>query len=209
MGLHEQVRYFARLHGVEAHAAGRAAQAWLSRLGLAGREQEKLVALSHGNQQRVQLAVALAHDPQLLVLDEPFAGLDPEAVDAVSEILREQAAGGTAVVFSSHQLELVERVCRRVVILEQGRLLAAGTVPELRGRFPALLRVQVDGSPAWASDLPGARVVREDADGVLLELQPGADAQSVLRSAQAAGAVSHFGFESGGLAEIYRQLVAR
>jgi ABC-2 type transport system ATP-binding protein len=137
------------------------------RLGLGERGQERLVALSHGNQQRVQLAVALVHAPKLLVLDEPFAGLDPEAVDALSEILRAQAGEGVAVLFSSHQLELVERLCERVVILEQGRRLAVGTLAELRGRFPALLRVRVEGSSEWADGLVGARVVRADGDGVL------------------------------------------
>src|SRR5947209_8696795 len=127
MELFDQVQYFALLHGMDRPAAARAARHWIERLGLSGREASKIDALSHGNQQRVQLAVALVHDPELLVLDEPFAGLDPEAVDSLSSVLLEQAAAGTAVLFSSHQLELVERICRRVVILESGRWLAAGT----------------------------------------------------------------------------------
>ena len=109
MRLLDQVAYFARLHGLDPAAAVDSARRWLDRLRLGERAGEKLVALSHGNQQRVQLAVALVHDPELLVLDEPFAGLDPEAVDSLSEILFERAAAGAAVLFSSHQLELVER----------------------------------------------------------------------------------------------------
>ena len=124
MRLLDQVAYFARLHGLDPAAATVAGRRWLERLGLGERVHEKLIALSHGNQQRVQLAVALVHGPELLVLDEPFAGLDPEAVDSLSQVLLEQAAAGTAVLFSSHQLELVERICRRVVILESGRVLA-------------------------------------------------------------------------------------
>jgi ABC-2 type transport system ATP-binding protein len=204
----DQVCYFARLHGVGVHEAPLLARRWLERLGLGDRAHERLIALSHGNQQRVQLAVALVHDPQLLVLDEPFAGLDPEAVDALSEILRSRASEGAAVLFSSHQLELVERVCRRVVILDAGRVLAAGTLGELRERLPAQLRVKVDGAPGWAAALAGARVVREDWDGVLLVLDAGTDPQAILTAAQAAGRVEHFGFESAGLLDLYRQLAS-
>src|ERR1700730_9175562 len=127
MTLFDQVEYFARLHSMDAAAATKAAWHWIDRLGLSGRGRARIDALSHGNQQRAQLAVALVHDPELLVLDEPFSGLDPEAVESLSDVLRARAAAGVAVLFSSHQLELVERVCRRVVILDAGRVLLAGT----------------------------------------------------------------------------------
>jgi ABC-2 type transport system ATP-binding protein len=208
MRLGEQVAYFARLHGMQAVAARNAARRWLERLGLGTRMEEKLVALSHGNQQRVQLAVALVHEPDLLVLDEPFSGLDPEAVDSLSEVLRELATGGTAILFSSHQLELVERICRRVVIVDGGRMLAAGTLRELRERFPAQLRVKVDTQADWTSALAGVRVVGSDEDGTLLVVDPGTDPQAVLRAAQAAGPVEYFAFESGGLIDLYRQMVS-
>ncbi len=209
MQLLDQVAYFARLHGLDQAAAVDSGRRWLDRLALGGRPDEKLVALSHGNQQRVQLAVALVHDPELLVLDEPFAGLDPEAVDTLSEVLFERAAAGTAVLFSSHQLELVERVCRRVVILESGRVLATGTLAELRRELPAQLRIKADGPDGWTQGLRGVSVERSDADGVLLVVQPGTDPQTILRAALAAGPVEHFGFESGGLLELYRRMVSR
>ncbi len=209
MRLLDQVAYFARLHGLDRAAAVASASRWLNRLGLGDRAGEKLIALSHGNQQRVQLAVALVHDPELLVLDEPFAGLDPEAVDSLSQVLFERAAAGTAVLFSSHQLELVERICRRVVILESGRVLAAGTLAELRRELPAQLRIKVDGPDEWAHGLPGVRIEGSDADGVLLVVQPGTDPQTILHAALAAGPVEHFGFESGGLLELYRRMVSR
>jgi len=202
-----QVTYFARLHGMPVESASRAALGWIERLGLGDRGEEKLVALSHGNQQRVQLAVALVHDPDLLVLDEPFSGLDPEAVDSLSNQLRDQADGGKAILFSSHQLELVERICRRVVIVDRGRMLASGSLRELRQRFPAQLRVKVDAPPDWASSIKGVRVVRSDEDGVLLVVEPGVDPQAVLRAAQARGPVEHFGFETAGLVDLYRQMV--
>jgi ABC-2 type transport system ATP-binding protein len=209
MRLLAQVTYFARLHGLDPDAATRAARGWLERLGLGARVDEKLVALSHGNQQRVQLAVSLVHAPELLVLDEPFAGLDPEAVDSLSAVMLEQAAAGTAVLFSSHQLELVERICRRVVIVEAGKVLADGTLAELRRRLPAELRLKVDAPPDWARSLPDARVESADEDGVLLVVNPGSDPQAILRAAQAAGPVEHFAFETAGLVDLYRQMVSR
>ncbi len=207
MRLGEQVAYFARLHGLDEAAAERAASDWLERLGLRARGEDKLVSLSHGNQQRVQLAVALVHEPALLVLDEPFAGLDPEAVDALSAVLRERADAGAAILFSSHQLELVERICRRVTIMDEGRVLADGTLPQLRRRFPAQLRVKVAAPADWADHVPGAEVVRADEDGVILVIGPAVDPQSVLRAAQAAGPVEHFGFETSGLIDLYRRLI--
>ena len=208
MRLLAQVDYFARLHGLDATAADRAARSWLDRLGLGERLDEKLIALSHGNQQRVQLAVALVHDPGLLILDEPFAGLDPEAVESLSETLLAQAEEGKAVLFSSHQLELVERVCNRIVVLDRGRVLAAGSLAELRRRLPAQLRVKVDGPPDWIRRLPGVEVVREDERGVLVAIEPGADTQAILTAAVAAGPVEHFGFESSGLIDLYRHLLS-
>ena len=137
MRIIDQVRYFARLHGLDAETANSRAHIWLERLGLGTRENDRLIALSHGNQQRVQLAVALVHEPSLLVLDEPFAGLDPTAIDSLSDILQTQAKDGKAILFSSHQLELVERLCDQVVILEQGKVLASGPLDELSRSGPA------------------------------------------------------------------------
>jgi ABC-2 type transport system ATP-binding protein len=131
MRLHHQLQFFAELRGVERRAAARAASYWLERLGLAERRDHRLEDLSLGNQQRVQLAAALVHEPAALVLDEPFSGLDPIAVDLMTEVLREQADRGVPVVFSSHQLDLVERICDRVSILRDGRVVASGEVAEL------------------------------------------------------------------------------
>jgi ABC-2 type transport system ATP-binding protein len=198
----DQIAYFARLHGMELRAARTQAQTWLTSLGLDGRELDRVVALSHGNQQRVQLAVALVYQPELLVLDEPFAGLDPSAVDSLSDVLRAEVDRGTAVLFSSHQLDLVERLCKRVVILEQGHVLASGTLDELRARVPQRLRVLVSTSVDWTAALKGIDVIRKDSEGVLLAVT-----QAVLRMAMKAGTVEYFGLESGGLLDLYRQLV--
>src|SRR5581483_11929847 len=134
MAVAEQVAYFGRLHGLAVADARAAAETWLDRLGLGERATAKVEALSHGNQQRAQLAAALVHEPELLVLDEPFAGLDPVAVQTLAEVLRGEAARGAAVLFSSHQLELVEDICEEVAIIDHGRVVATGELATLRRR---------------------------------------------------------------------------
>jgi len=208
MRVMDQLVYFARLHGMAASTAHARAEAWLRRLELDGREEDRVVALSHGNQQRVQLAAALVHEPDLLVLDEPFAGLDPSAVDVLSGVLRDIAGEGRAILFSSHQLDLVERLCDRIIILDRGRVLASGTLAELRARVPQRLRVQVATARDWSSELADVRVLRKDGDGVLFDLGPGSDTRPILRAATEAGDLQFYGFESGGLTGLYRELVA-
>lgn len=205
-----QLTYFARLHGLPSGQAGEAARAWAQRLGVAERLGDRLEKLSLGNQQRVQLAAALVHDPDVLVLDEPFSGLDPMGVDALSGVLAERAAAGTAVLFSSHQLELVERLCDTVVIIGDGRLVASGTVDRLRTSEQRLLRVSVpDAGRAWAGGLAGVEVVRRDESGAVLALADGVNSQAVLDAARRAGTVRHFGFEQRSLTDIYREVVQR
>ena len=117
---------------VAARPPNAAAARWLERMGLADRAKSKLEELSHGNQQRIQLATALVHDPELLVLDEPFSGLDPIGIATMTEVIRERAAAGVGVVFSSHQLDLVEDVCEDVVIIARGRIVASGAIEALK-----------------------------------------------------------------------------
>jgi ABC-2 type transport system ATP-binding protein len=137
MRVRDQLVYMARLHGAGADAAGRAADRWLDRLGIAERADEAVEVLSLGNQQRVQLGVALVHEPDLLVLDEPFSGLDPDGVDALADALLEEIRERRVpVIFSSHQLELVERLCDSVAIIAAGRIVATGPLAEVGGGRP-------------------------------------------------------------------------
>ncbi len=210
MKVGEQVTYFARLHGLGSAEAARASAEWVDRLGLGERRGDQVEKLSLGNQQRVQLAAALVSRPEVLILDEPFSGLDPVGVDSLAQGLLDQAKEGVPVVFSSHQLDLVERLCDSVGILARGRMVATGTVEELRRREAGrLLRVVApDAAPGWAAALPGVRVVSERAGDTVLELAEGADDQAVLAAAVRTGRVTHFAWREPTLVELFREVVA-
>ncbi|MGH9077075.1 MAG: ABC transporter ATP-binding protein [Acidimicrobiales bacterium] len=206
----DQLVYFGRLRGLTRSRAQASARDWLERLGVAGRAGDKVEALSLGNQQRVQLAAALVHDPQLLVLDEPFSGLDPVGVDDLAAVLADQAAAGKIVVFSSHQLDLVEDLCDSVAIVDHGRLVASGTVEELASAGVDRLVVAVggDGQGQWAAGLPGARVSENDGGRLRLVLDPGVAPSTVLAAATAAGELQHFAVERRRLSEVFREAIA-
>jgi ABC-2 type transport system ATP-binding protein len=208
MRLHDQLTYFGRLHGLTARSASARAGELLARLGLAERSRDRLDELSLGNAQRVQVAAALVHDPELLVLDEPFSGLDPLAVDAMAALLRQRAAAGVPVLFSSHQLELVERLCDDLVILHQGRVVAAGATVDLRAaRAGALYRLATDTRPAWLHDVPGVRVVALDGGTALVDLGDVGRDQELLLTALRHGPVREFTRVVPTLAELFREVV--
>jgi ABC-2 type transport system ATP-binding protein len=210
MKIHEQLLYFGRLHGMTRPTASASAHRWLERFGLSGRANEELQRLSHGNQQRVQLAAALVFEPELLILDEPFAGLDPEAIDSVSEVLRDLARKGLPVMFSSHQLDLVERLCDRVAIVRRGRLVAFGAVSQLRMQGRHRVWVEAPGAPAgWAEGLAGAARIRSEGTRVLFELSPSMDDQAILRAALETGPVREFRRDLPSLLDVFREAVAQ
>ncbi len=209
MRLGDQLEYFAVLHGASRQQGRAAARSWLDRLGLGDREGARVEALSHGNQQRVQLATALVHRPDLLILDEPFAGLDPIATDVMSAVLREQAARGVPVLFSSHQLELVDRLCESVAIIDHGRLVACGEVDELRAAGPRLLRVDVCGAaPGWVDALTDVELIERTDGRAVFRLSRDADPQQILDAARQSGSVTHFGELQPTLAELFREVVS-
>jgi len=170
MKVREQLVFFARLHGLAAHEAGQRADGLLAHFGLTGRADDLLDELSLGNQQRVQIAAALVHRPAALVLDEPFSGLDPVAVESMTDLLRAEG-GDLPLLFSSHQLDLVERLCDDLVVLAGGRLVAAGSVADLRGRGAVRYRVVMAGQDAgWLRDLRGLTVDAVDGPTALVTL---------------------------------------
>ncbi|MEX3626456.1 ABC transporter ATP-binding protein [Corynebacterium sp. LK2514] len=199
-----QLTFFAPLHGIPTAEGKAKASELLERLGLDERKDDKLDDLSLGNQQRVQLAASLIHSPDVLILDEPFSGLDPVAVEVMSEMLVERARSGAAVLFSSHQLDLVQRLCDRVGILSHGRLVAEGGVEELRNSGPVRYRVATEAR-GWYP--PGCEVVEEGPEHVVLTAE-GVDDQTILRAALQAGPVHAFGRVVPDLTELFRDVVS-
>jgi ABC-2 type transport system ATP-binding protein len=209
MRVADQLSYFAQHHGMRARDAKAAAARWLERLGLSDRANSKLEDLSHGNQQRVQLGAALVHDPELLVLDEPFSGLDPLGIATMSEILRERATAGVGVVFSSHQLDLVEDVCEDVVIIARGKIVAQGAIGELRAASERRhLDVEVAGSGGnWLDGRADLTVVERRGDLVRLLVGADADLTGILAMASAAGPIRRFTFQPPALSELFMEVV--
>ncbi len=203
MRVFEQLFHFARLAGMDKATATRNIDQWLGQLGLADRARSKLEELSHGNQQRVQLAAALVHNPAVAILDEPFSGLDPLAVDDLAAILAKLAAEGSAILFSSHQLDLVQSVCQDVVIIDHGRVVLEGEVERLRDDSEQrVLEIDVDGKP-FVSDT----AVRADGGRSLIDREtPIAD---IVSEAQAHGTITSLRFEPPNLSDLFRQAVRR
>jgi len=209
MKVGEQLTYLARLHGLPAATAREKVRLWTERLGVSARLEDEVQKLSLGNQQRVQLAASLVHDPAILVLDEPFSGLDPLAVDVMSQVLREKADQGIPVVFSSHQLDLVERLCDRVGIVRSGQMVAVGPVDDLRAGETVRYAVRAPQAPAgWADGLPGVESTSSVDGTTLVVLHRGADDQEVLRAALATGPVHEFAERRPSLTELFRHVVS-
>jgi ABC-2 type transport system ATP-binding protein len=211
MRVREQLVYLARLRGTPKAVARTRATELLELLEVVGDPNDRMETLSLGNQQRVQLAAALVHEPDVLVLDEPFSGLDPVGVDVLADVLRGQARDrGVPVVFSSHQLELVERLCDEVVLIDRGRIVARGSINELRAmRARNLWRIEVPAATqGWWGVVPGVSLAGRDDGAVVLELSVEADPQRVLDLARAEGDVVSFGPVRPSLAELFREVVA-
>ena len=211
MAAGEQVVHFGRLHGLSRRDATRRAQTVLDELGLADRWLDRTDSLSGGMQQRLQLATALVHDPRVIVLDEPFSGLDPVAVAELSESMRDRAREGRTVLFSSHQLDLVQDLCEGIVMVDHGRVVLEGPVAKLRassGRRQLRLHVE-DSGRDWLHAFPGVTVVAEAADDLRLALPAETDPLDVLDAARSAGRVVDFGLDLPTLSQLFFEAAAR
>jgi ABC-2 type transport system ATP-binding protein len=207
MRVAEQIAWLGQLHGLTKAGAQRETGRLLAQLELADRAGDRLEELSLGNQQRAQVAAALVHDPDVLILDEPFSGLDPIAVDTVLGVLRERAAQGVPVLFSSHQLAVVERLCDDLVIISGGVIAAAGGRDELRAKHgPPRFELVVDSDAGWLRDHPGIRVVDVDGPRAVFDLAGGGD-QEVLREALRRGNVRSFTPVVPSLDAIFKEVI--
>ncbi|OKL46085.1 ABC transporter ATP-binding protein [Boudabousia liubingyangii] len=211
MKVGEQLNYLARLHGLDAPSAKQAVDFWTETLGVKKRINDEVQKLSLGNQQRVQLAAALVFSPEMLILDEPFSGLDPVAVEVMSEVLLEQSKAGIATLFSSHQLDLVERLCDRVVIIREGQLITNDTVQNIKSQGTHEFQLSVvapEAEVAALADRVGGQVSAGEASGESLLRWDGSDSQGVLSSALQLGQVQNFGPLVPTLTELFREVVA-
>jgi len=200
----DQVTYFGRLHGLDRAEAVRRARTLCDELGLAERWSERTDRLSGGMQQRLQLATSLVHDPQVIILDEPFAGLDPVAVADLSTVLLQRARAGCTVVLSSHQLDLVQDLCEAILMIDSGRTVLAGRVADLRASSGTRqLRLTVPGGRSWLAGFPEVVVVSDQADELRLSLPAALDPLTVLDAARSAGPVSDFGLDLPTLSHLF------
>jgi ABC-2 type transport system ATP-binding protein len=206
----QQLVYMARLHGLgRAEATGRARQV-MAELGLADRWDDRVDKLSGGMQQRLQLGAALVHDPGVIVLDEPFAGLDPVAVEELSATLRDRVAAGRTVVLSSHQLDLVQDLCEEIVMIHRGRTVLEGRVADLRassGQRQLRLGLSPGTSRSWLAAFPEVHVAADQVDALRLEVPGRVDPLAVLDAARAAGPVTDFGLDLPTLSELFLNAV--
>ncbi len=210
MKVRDQLVYLGMLHGLSRRSAQVATDRWLDTLGVADRPTSPVEELSHGNQQRVQLAAALVHDPELLVLDEPFSGLDPLGVETMADILRQRAAAGAAVVFSSHQLDLVEDLCEDVAIIDQGRVVLAGNVRDLKDASAyRRLELEVEDGDDLLGELDG--VVADEVQGNRhrLLVKADTDVRDLLAQVASAGRIREFVYTTPSLNDLFREAVSR
>jgi len=204
----EQVVYLARLHGFTKSDATARATALLEELGLGERLNDNLEALSLGNQQRAQIAASLVHDPEVLILDEPFSGLDPLAVETVAGVLQERATRGVSVLFSSHQLDVVERLCDDLVIIAGGTIRASGPRDQLREQYSApRWELESSGDVGWLREEPGVSVVDFDGGSAVFDVDDPATAQRVLRRALDGAEVSRFTPQRPSLSQIFKEVI--
>ncbi len=204
----EHIVYLARLHGFSKADATARATVLLEKLGLGERLEDYVETLSLGNQQLAQIAAALVHDPQVLILDEPFSGLDPLAVDVVAGVLQERAAAGVAVIFSSHQLDVVERLCDDLVIIAGGTIRAAGARDRLRAEHSTRRYELVSaGDAGWLRSEPGVEVRDFDGGFAVFDVDTDETAQRVLRRAVTQGDVASFAPQHPTLAQIFKEVI--
>jgi ABC-2 type transport system ATP-binding protein len=209
MRVGDQLVYLGRLCGRPVRDVSLSVDTWLERLGLADRATDRLDTLSHGNQQRVQLIAALVNEPELLVLDEPFSGLDPIAVGHMSDLLAEVAAAGAAVLFSSHQLDLVEDLCEDVVIIDHGHIVREGDLDDLRARVPQrFVDLRYRGSPPDWSRLPSVEIIESEAGRARLRVDRDTDLGALVGLVGDDTDVISFAYQPPTLSELFREAVS-
>jgi ABC-2 type transport system ATP-binding protein len=207
----DQLVFFAGLMGVPRDVAIRRTREWLLRFRVPEFAERRAEELSKGNQQKVQFLAAVLHDPEVLLLDEPFTGLDPVNIVLLREAILELRDAGKTVILSTHQMETVEAMCESVAIVDRGRAVIAGGLREVKrstGRRMVLLSVAGDHRLPWLAAVPGVRILRPGIERSEIELDAGIEPDVVLAAAVAAGArVTHFELAEASLEQVFIDVV--
>ncbi len=210
------LRFFARLYGVPSQEATRDVEDWLERFRIPDYRDRRVQELSKGNQQKIQFIAAILHDPDVLIMDEPFNGLDPVNVQLLKEAFLEMRRRGKALIFSTHQMETVEELCESIVIVDRGKVVVGGHVRDVkRAMNRQVVRLSTDGADgtdglAWVESMPGVSLTRRGEDYLELHVSRETDPASLLTAALERGErVTRFEITDPSLEEVFIEHVGR
>jgi ABC-2 type transport system ATP-binding protein len=210
------LRFFARLYGIPQKVATAEVEDWLERFRIPDYRDRKVQELSKGNQQKIQFVAAIIHDPDVLIMDEPFSGLDPVNSQLLKEAFLEMRRRGKVLIFSTHQMETVEELCESIVIIDRGRVVVGGHVRDVkRAMGRQVVRLATEGSDGtdglgWVEQVPGVTLTRRGEDYLELNVTAGADPGSLLRAALERGEkVTRFEITDPSLEEVFIEHVGR
>jgi ABC-2 type transport system ATP-binding protein len=209
MKIGEQLKFFAELKNVTGKEIDARIDKWLARLNLTEWKNKKAMELSKGMQQKVQFITAILHEPDLLILDEPFSGLDPVNVELMKEIVLELKSAGRTIIFSTHQMELAEKICDDICLINRSRKILEGRLREIRQSFRQnSVALRIEGGDGVLDDQALVSMLKQHSDEVEVLLAPGVSAQELLKRLVAAGAsVSKFEMIEPRLHDIFIQKV--
>ncbi|HKN09469.1 MAG TPA: ATP-binding cassette domain-containing protein [Pseudomonadota bacterium] len=210
MTVRENLSFFAQLSGLDGGQAGRKAQAWCERLGIHDRLDSKVDELSKGMQQKIQFAAAVIHDPEFIVMDEPFTGLDPVNVNELKNVLIEFRAQGRTIVFSTHRMDQVEQLCDSICLIDRGRCVVQGGVREIKSRYRAnCVEIDCDGDGNFLESSPLVDSWKRHSGFIEVRLSAGADPQALLRIAAAGSTVRRFEIKEPSVEQIFIDLIGK
>jgi ABC-2 type transport system ATP-binding protein len=211
MRVDEQLLFLARLNGLSKQAAEKELTEWLERFQISANRKKKIEELSKGNQQKVQFLATILHDPTILVMDEPFSGLDPVNANVLKEAFLELHRRGKTIIFSTHQLEQAEELCQDIVIINKGQSVVQGSVREVKrqhGRNVVRLKLDNDPEAIWLDALPGVQVTRRRQDYIEMQIQANLNPNVIVEAAlQHGGIISHFELTEPSLTDIFIEKV--